>query len=225
MAVALVQSSGTLGALENNPATGTLTFSEPIAGGSLLTCSAVYYGDTGTLNVPTDSAGNTRWRTGALLQVFQLYTSAIFYCYDSLASAAGNEVSCAITGASFTLGAMHIAQWSGIAFASDPLDVHNVANSNASSTPTVALTTTAPGDLVLGWSSVAGPGGGAGGSTPGPGFQLLYDDKFVDLLQYQVQPGQGSVTLTAPPAEAKWQMVAAAFRALPPAVTLDAQNS
>lgn len=225
MAISLVQSQGELGALQNNPSTQVQTFTEPIAQGSFLVCVAVYFGDTGTLNVPTDTAGNTNWRTAATLQVFQLYTSAIFYCFDSLASAAGNEVSCAITGASFTMGSMHISQWAGIVSASDPLDGHNTASASSSSIPTVGITTTQKGNLVLGWSSVAGPGGGAGGSGPGTGFFTLYDDKFIDLLQFQPGGASGSITITAPPAEGAWQILGAAFKALQPNPVLDGSNT
>jgi hypothetical protein len=210
------------GPFQNNPTTQKQTFTQAIAEKSLLVCVGVYYSDSGSLNLPTDTAGNT-WHTAKNFQLFQHYTCGLFYAFNSLASLPGNEVSLSITGGA-TMGAMAISQWSGVVSASDPLDVAAQASSTSSSVPTVSLTTTQPG-LVLGWSCVAGPGGGAGGSGPGAGFTTLFDDKFVDLLQYQILATAGAVTLTAPPAEGAWQFIAASFKALQPNPVLDGANT
>ena len=232
MAIVLVQppqgqtgaiSYGQLGQFQNNPTTGVQTFTEPIAEKSLLVCAAVYYTDSGSLGLPSDTAGNT-WHTAKNFQLFQHYTCGLFYCFDSLASVAGNEVSVAVAGGA-KMGSMHISQWGGVQSSSDPLDVSAQASNTSSSVPTVLLTTTQPGDLILGWSCVAGPGGGAGGSGPGTGFTTLFDDKFVDLLQWQIGGGAGNVTVTAPPAEGAWQIIGAAFKARQPNPVLDGANT
>jgi hypothetical protein len=225
MSISLVQSFGSAGASQNTPTTQIQTFTEPIAEGSLLVCMGATWTNSSSFNTPTDTAGNT-WRVAKLFSVFQLYTTAIWYVYDSLGSAAGNVVSMTATGAgSPVCNSMHVSQWAGIQKDSDPLDVMNFATNNTSSTPSVSLTTTSPGGLILGWTSVAGPGGGAGGSTPGSGFSLLFDDKIIDLAQYQIQVGLGSVTITTPPAEGAWQTIGCAFKALAPSSVLYGQNT
>jgi hypothetical protein len=225
MSISLVQSFGSAGASQNNPTTQVQTFTEPIAEGSLLVCMGATWTNSSSLSTPTDTAGNT-WHVAKLLSVFQLYTTAVWYVWNSLKSAAGNEVSMTATGAgSPVCNSMHVSQWAGIQKDSDPLDVMQFASNNVSSTPSVSLTTTSPGGLILGWSSVAGPGGGAGGSGPGPGFLTLFDDKIIDLAQYQIQVGKGVVNITAPPAEAAWQMIGVAFKALAPSSVLYGQNT
>jgi|SRR5579872_661441 len=225
MSISLVQSFGSAGASQNTPTTQVQTFTEPIAEGSLLICVGATWNSSSSFNTPTDTAGNT-WHAAKVFSVFQLYTTAVWYVFNSLASASGNEVSMTATGAgSPVCNSMHVSQWAGIQKDSDPLDDVQFASASASSTPTVSVTTTSPGGLVLGWTSVAGPGGGAGGSTPGTGFLLLFDDQIIDLAQYQIKTGTGSVTITTPPAEGAWQTIGCAFKALAASSVLYGQNT
>ncbi len=127
--------------------TTVLTLTAPITAGNMLVVAGFY---AWQITAITDSLGNT-WKAG---QSNTGFSAAVWYAYNVPGSAAGVTVTVTTTGG--TGGNLYLAEYSGALASADPLDVHAVY-AGVSGYPVVAtLTTTTPGDVMIGAFTRAG---------------------------------------------------------------------
>ncbi len=186
----------------------SLAFPASNTQGNFLIVEATIARPAGTLSI-SDSQGNTYVPVSApVTDTAQNVTSYLWYVASSKAGANTVTVVPGTPGAQ----EIHVSEWSGLS-ASNPIDGTSAGTGTGTSASSGAITTTAAGDLIYGYTfllNAASPGAGFTSLTPVNG----------DLDVYQIQPAAGSVAATFTQQSGTWFARVAAFRS-----TTMSQNS
>jgi hypothetical protein len=176
----------------------------------LLVVQAYIWNVTGVASL-SDSAGNA-WHHALFQNDPQQRTNGLDVWYAYNAKASSND---AVTVTLTTHGAWEgivVAEYSGVQWIADPLDVaHGAAHAGSgNTTSTVSLTTALAGELV-----VSGAGGGCSGeSTAGTGYTLEWGLAGIGAIyQDRVVASAGATSATSGPADCDWTITAVAFKA------------
>ena len=170
----------------------------------------VVYTTGPTVSGVTDTSGNVYHLAQSLNNGASGFGS-LWYAYNIAAAAAGaNTTTVLFTGSSSYV--RHSVEYSGVLSSSDPLDV---ANNNffvaGSTNPNVSLTTTGPGELIVGTFRNANLGGAA---TPGAGFSSVITTT-LGYTENETQVAAGAVNVQCTTANGGWRALAAAFKPKP----------
>jgi len=170
--------------------TATCTLGSAIGAGHLLeVClsnanggplTLTWSGDSGTF---TSDITNYQYSNGG--------NTFMFSCYHVLSTGGGGTtISCTDSGSSLFFPAITVDEWSftGGPITVDQTDAGNKATSGAPASNSV--TTTANGDLIVGYASYNG------GVGAGSGFTAGGNSVFPSLQEYQVQTTAGAITAT-----------------------------
>jgi hypothetical protein len=207
-AISLVQHAGKDAGITT---TSTLGFPQANTAGNWIAV-AVRAGKMGQQFVISDSRGNVYRRAAQLDESVDITTVALFYAENIAGGVNTVSVFDSIDGGTLRFA---IAEYSGVA-KSNSLDAAAVAQGTNASPQTPAITTTVPGDLVIGLISTAEPAT----FTAGSGYTIeervpaAPNAKFV--LEDRVLATPGSVFASATLGSGDiWGALVAAFRPAP----------
>ena len=203
-----VQTSGNNSFVFGTNPQGTTIFANANAAGDLLVLAARSGEANGSIHPPTDTAGNT-W-TLAYDEPDNGTNDGhmvVYYAFNCKTSVAGNKITITSNTGVNDINDLVAVEYAGAA-TSNPLDAANAAFSTSGSPTSVPLTTTSPGDLLIGWTTSASAQLTPGATTPDKRYQTGSD-----LYEDGVAAGSGMINITSQPTDASFNAIAVAFKA------------